>query len=445
MSLDKLRQKISNQSARLAVIGLGYVGLPLASEFARVGFQVWGVDAKNDRVDQVNRGIFPFSGNEPNLANQISEVVSRGRLKATTDYLILSDCDIILIAIETPIDEWNRPQYSALRHGLVNLSKVLQPGSLVIIESTIAPGTMQQLVLPVLNEGSGLIAGKDYYLGHCPERVMPGKLLSNLRSIDRVVGGMTAEVGEVMASLYRWIVQADLDITDWITAELVKTVENSYRDVQIAFANEVALVCEGVGGNVWRVRELVNKSPFRQMHLPGAGVGGHCIPKDPWLLADSASQSGAMLRLIPVARAINDSMPQHIAHLLVDAISEAGKRIQSSHILVLGYAYLEDSDDVRNSPSATLVQELEAAGAVITVHDSYVAEFQGDLMAMAGGCDALVVMVRHREYYNLDMPRLKGLLRPPPVLVDGRHVFDPVTLSAEGWIVRSLGIPATPG
>jgi UDP-N-acetyl-D-mannosaminuronic acid dehydrogenase len=281
---------------------------------------------------------------------------------------------------------------------------------------------MGHLVLPALEQGGELRLNRDFYLGHCPERVMPGKLLANLENLSRVVGGMTPETADTMALLYRFIVKADLDTTDCITAELVKTTENTYRDVQIAFANEVALICEAVGGDVWKVRELVNKSPYRNMHLPGAGVGGHCIPKDPWLLAYSVEGKDVPLRLIPAARAVNDSMPLHMVDMLQDALQSQGKDTRGAKILVMGYAYLEDSDDTRNSPSEVLVRRLQELGAKVQIHDPFVSAYQGDIYQLADGCDAAVVMVKHRTYEMIDLLELASQLRLP-ILIDGRHVF----------------------
>jgi UDP-N-acetyl-D-mannosaminuronic acid dehydrogenase len=206
--------------------------------------------------------------------------------------------------------------------------------------------------------------------------------------------------------------------------------------VQIAFANEVALICEAVGGDAWKVRELVNKSPGRQMLLPGAGVGGHCIPKDPWLLAYGAPDRA--LHLIPAARAVNSSMPIHMAELLDGALKEAGQILAGARILVLGYAYLEGADDIRNSPSETLVNELHQRAAVTVIHDPYVPEFDGSLEEKALGCNAAVLMVRHPEYLALDLEQLKSWLAEP-VLVDGRRAFDPETVQQAGWIYRGIG------
>jgi UDP-N-acetyl-D-mannosaminuronic acid dehydrogenase len=268
---------------------------------------------------------------------------------------------------------------------------------------------------------------------------MPGKLLANLRLMSRVCGGNTKQTSEAMVSLYRNIVEADLDEADWATAELVKTVENTYRDVQIAFANEVALICEEAGADVYRVRELVNKSPFRQMHLPGAGVGGHCIPKDPWLLAFGVMDRNVPLKLIPAARKINDGMPDHMVDLVSKALSKHQRNISEARILVLGYSYLENSDDIRNSPSAALVNRLELEGVNITIHDPFVEEFNGDILSKASGCDVVVVMVKHNEYLDIDLAKLKSKLRTP-IIVDGRRVFEPLTTRAMGFDYYGIGI-----
>jgi UDP-N-acetyl-D-mannosaminuronic acid dehydrogenase len=448
-----LLARIENRQAQLVIIGLGYVGLPLAARFAQVGFEVTGLDVNAEKVNAVNDGGCPIKGKEPGLADLIAQVVSAGTLRATTDYTVCHKADVILIAVETPIDSVNQPRYTALRAALRNLQPHLRSAKspirypqLVIIESTLAPGTTDKLVRPLLEAG-GHLAGRDFHLAHCPERVMPGRLLSNLAHMSRVVGGHTPEGARLSRALYTHIVEAELDTTDCVTAELVKTAENAYRDVQIAFANELALICEHVGADVWRVRELVNKSPGRDVLLPGAGVGGHCIPKDPWLLAYGASEM-VQAKLIPTAREINDYMPLHMAELTMDALEEVGVEIEGAQVAVLGYAYLENSDDARSTPSITLIHRLEELGADVRVHDPYVAQYQGDLAERLRGCDAVVVMVKHDLYQTLSLTRLREWLScsgrrlpgAPPVLVDGRRVFDRDEAVAAGFVFRGVGL-----
>jgi UDP-N-acetyl-D-mannosaminuronic acid dehydrogenase len=300
---------------------------------------------------------------------------------------------------------------------------------------------MRSVVVPVLEEGSGLDAAADLLLVHCPERVMPGKLLANLKACDRVIGGWTREAAEAAQVLYKRIVAGRLDVTNELTAEIVKTAENAYRDVQIAFANELALLCESVGADVWIVRELINRSPGRQVHYPGAGVGGHCVPKDPWLLIAGAGDPYAP-RLIPTARAINDSMPHHVTSLVVQGLQAHGREPAGSIVTVLGYAYLENSDDDRNSPSAALVADLRGMGAEVRIHDPRVLPYASarmDPVALAREADAVVLMVAHHEYRSLDLEALRHSMRTP-VLVDGRHVIDRAKAVEVGLDLLSLGV-----
>jgi UDP-N-acetyl-D-mannosaminuronic acid dehydrogenase len=438
MTQATLRKKIEDRTAILGVIGLGYVGLPVACKFAEAGFDVIGVDIKSDRVSQINAGQNPIEGREPGLAELLIKVTKSGQLKATTEYTQIDDADVIMVSVETPVGDDHKPGFKALRAALTSIGGIMKPGVLVIIESTIAPGTMDRLVAPVLEQTSGLKINDGFSLGHCPERVMPGKLLVNIERMPRVCGASSPETAETMMALYEVIVKGELDPTDCLTAELVKTTENAYRDANIAFANEVALICESVRGDVWKVRKLVNKVPDRLMLEPGAGVGGHCIPKDPWLLMYTANEERTALRLIPAAREINDSMPLHVVALLQDALKTAGSDIAGSRVLVMGYAYLADSDDTRNSPSALLVDSLQELGAEVIIHDPYIDEFQSDIWSVAVDIDAVVVMVRHSQYLDLDLVKLKATMKVP-VLVDGRNVFDPEQVQALEMEYRAVG------
>lgn len=437
MPSAELRQRIERREATIGVIGLGYVGLPVACVFAHAGFDVIAVDIKEDRVEAINAGHSPIGGNEPGLAELLFDVIASRRLHATTEYLSLARADAVLIAVQTPVDDEHKPRYVALTAACRSLGPVMKEGVLVIIESTVAPGTTDRVVRPLLEETSGRRLNEGFYLATCPERVMPGKLLRNLRQMNRVVGGSCPAAAELAVSLYRHIVQADLDPTDCVTAELVKTAENAYRDVQIAFANEVSLICEVAGGDVWQVRELVNRSRYRQMHLPGAGVGGHCIPKDPWLLAHGAD-GRVPLRVIPAARAVNDHMPIHVAELTADALEEAGVELKDAKIVVLGYAYLEDSDDTRNTPSEPLVRHLRKLGAHVLIHDPCVREYNFPLAEALIGTDCLVLMVRHRQYLQMDLAEVRSWMRTP-VIVDGRNAL--VQADGFGFIYRGVGRP----
>ncbi len=434
----ELLRAVEGKTARVVVLGLGYVGLPVACLFAEAGFPVVGIRRSQEKVDMINRGQSPIEGKEPGLAELLRRVVVGRKFRATTDYAACHQAQVVLLAVETPVEaETKKPAYRALRSALADLGPHLSPGTLVIIESTIAPRTMETVVRPALEDASGLRADKDFFLANCPERVMPGRLLQNIREMHRVVGGMTPDAAELAVAFYRHVVQGDLDPVDCITAEVVKTAENAYRDVQIAFANEMALICEDLGADVWQVRDLVNKAPYRAMHLPGAGVGGHCIPKDSWLLIASGSDD-LQARIMRAARAVNDSMPLHMVELTRRGLEEAGVGLEGARIAVLGYAYLENSDDTRNTPTEPLVQALRAAGAEVVIHDPYVREYQVPLGIVTKGADCVVVMVSHDEYRLLNLEELHGNLCHS-VLVDGRHLVDKDRARAAGFRYLCVG------
>ncbi len=427
----------------LCVVGLGYVGLPVAVKFAEAGFDVVGIDIIKTKVDMINNGVSPIGGKEPVLEEVLRDVVKSGKLRATNDYSVISDSDYVLIVVQTPFNLRSRePYYKALRGATKSVGQYLKKGTLVVIESTVAPGTTNNIVRPILESESGLKAGIDFLLACAPERVMPGKLLHNLVHLDRVIGGINEESTKAAMDLYSHIVKGQLFPTDSLTAEVVKTTENAYRDVQIAFANEIALLCENINVDVYKVRELVNRSPHRDMHLPGAGVGGHCLPKDSWLLTFGA-RGRHTPRLLAVAREINDGMPRHMAELCEDALKQAGTSVYGAKIAVLGAAYLEDSDDTRNSPAFTFIKALEVLGAQPIVHDPFVSEANGlvvtsDLDEALKDADCLALVTAHSVYSDIDLRHVKSLMRTP-VIVDGRKVFNKNECEDMGFIFRGIG------
>jgi UDP-N-acetyl-D-mannosaminuronic acid dehydrogenase len=431
-ALPSLRTAIEKRSATLGVIGLGYVGLPAACVIAEAGFNVTGIDIDAKRVEMINSGQSPIAGDEPGLASLLTRVIDSKRLRASTSHKDLAKADIVLICVDTPVEADHKPRFGALKSACQSLGAVLKKGALVIVESTVAPGTIDTIVRPALESATGGIAGERFHLGHCPERVMPGKLLRNMRTMNRVCGGSSPEVADAMVALYSTYVEGDLDPTDCLTAELVKTAENAYRDVSIAFANQLAVICEVVGGDVWRVRELVNKVPGRYVLLPGGGVGGHCIPKDSWLLATPLG-AAAEESLLGIARLVNDSMPAHVADLVGELAEPKSK------VAVLGYAYLENSDDTRNSPSAALKALLEERGYEVSVHDPFVHQYAGDVMQALRGADCAVVMVAHSAYRELDLGLAAEEMRRAQ-MVDARALFKAEALKAAGFKSRTIGV-----
>ncbi len=444
----------------IVVIGMGYVGIPCAALFADVpGLRVTGIQRRSERsgwkIDRLNSGGSPFEGDEPGLAELIRRVVLEKRtFRVTDDISACGEADAILIDVQTPVDEERAPQYESLRQVANGAGRHMAKDVLVIVESTVAPGTTQHVVQPLLEEASGMVAGRDFSLAYSYERVMPGKLLEFLTRLPRVVGGIDEQSTRRAVELYRHIVQAEIVQTDCLTAETAKTVENAYRDVNIAFANEMALICESLGIDVFELRRLVNNRPDRHMHMPGAGVGGHCLPKDPWLLTHGVNAYGQRKvhsDLLALAREINDAMPVHMADLVEEALAEVGKPMAGARVAVLGIAYLENSGDTRNTPALPLIRALRQRGASVIAHDPYVrqADFDAlqvgddvvllqDLRQALQGADCAALVTKHRDYLGVDLLQAVQCMGSP-VLVDGRDCLDPSACRRAGLDYHRLG------
>lgn len=440
------RAAVAHEDARVAVIGLGMVGIPLAVSLATANKTVTGLDLDEARVQALVNGEYPIGGHEPGLAEGVKREVSRGRLRATTQPdEALRDVDVAVVCVQTPFDTSTvEPRYDALRSALTDVGRRLRKGMLVIVESTIAPTTTARLIVPTLEQSSGLSASLDFHVAHCPERVTPGKLLANLKTLARVVGGHTPEAAERAIALYSTFVEAELSATDALTAEIVKTAENAYRDVQIAFANELAMICERLGADAVTVRELVNKSPGRFVHEAGGGVGGHCIPKDTWLLwypVKDAFRPTVMLG----ARKTNDAMPIHVAGLVGDALTRLGRTVEGSSVCILGAAYRHDTEDSRESPTVPLVEALRAAGALVRVHDPLsqgtmdtVPISSQPLPEFVEGADAVVLMTAHSAYREVPLAAILSKMRTR-LIVDGRSFWDPTEAGALGAAYVGVG------
>jgi len=437
---------------KIVVVGMGYVGIPCAALLADVDeFEVIGVQRRSKRsgwkIEYINKGKCPIGGDEPGLADLIADVVKRKKFEVTDDISVCQDADVILIDVQTPTDENNVPHYESLRSVSQSIGKYMKPKTLVVIESTVAPGTTENLVKPILEEMSGLKAGEDFYLAFSFERVRPGRLVRNIVHLPRIVGGINETCSQMALEVYSKIVKEKIHVTDCLTAETTKCVENAYRDVNVAYANEVALLCERLGINAYEVRELTNTLPNVDVHVPGAGVGGHCLPKDTWLLLYGVEKYGkpenGKIQILTKAREINDFMPGHMARLLEEAMGEANKTIEGSKITVLGFSFLENTDDTRNTPALPLINILEKKGAQVIVHDPFVKEFESialtdDLEGALKESDALVLVTRHRQYFDLKPEEVKALVQTP-VIVDGRNVFDLSLFNDNGFIAKAVG------
>jgi UDP-N-acetyl-D-mannosaminuronic acid dehydrogenase len=426
---------------KVAVIGLGYVGVPVAAALADAGNKVVGIDILPGKVELLNKGKGPIGGKEPGLDDLIKLNVQKKRLRASMDYGECRTAKAVIVSVETPInDKTKDANYRPLKAALRSLGANLREKTLVSVESTLSPGTMEKIIKPILQHRSGLKVGRDFFLVHAPERVTAGKLLSNLRTVDRVIGANDPGSLKAAIKLYSTITRGKLHPTNWVTSEIVKAAENAYWDVQIGFANEIALVCEDLGANAYEVRELVNSCPFRNMLYPGAGVGGPCIPKDPWLLVSVTSQG--KVSIIPAAREVNEFMPERLAQLAEEGLREAGRRIKGARIAVLGFSYREETEDTRNTPSVKVIRELRRKGAEVIIHDPYAPSQRGyhiirDLNKAVRKADALVIVTGHRAYRKMDLAKIGRKMRRR-VIVDGRNVF-PQGLGGRRFVYRGLG------
>jgi UDP-N-acetyl-D-mannosaminuronic acid dehydrogenase len=460
----QLEELKTHNSKLITVIGMGYVGIPAAVLLANAGHSVTGIQRRSKRsgwkIDWLNEGRCPIGGNEPELPEMLKKVVADGKFRVSDDYSSIKNAEIILIDVQTPTDENHIPQYESLREVSHQLGKLLLRGQVIIIESTVAPGTSEYLVKPILEQESGLKAGLPDGFGLCfsYERVMVGRLIHNIREYPKIVGGIDKESTRIAMEMYSTIVRGGVHGTNPMTAEVSKTVENAYRDVQIAFSNEVALLCESLGIDVYEVRKFVNglpndpsvphANPVRNMHFPGAGVGGHCLPKDTWLLMHGFKEYAKIRTKYPTsvltdARYLNDWMPVHMVDLLEEALKESGTTTEGATVGVMGYAFLENSDDPRNTPTVTLLEELDRRRIKYKIHDPYVKEderyiIMQDLDKALENCDAVIIMTKHDEYKSITPSKLNSFLKNK-VVIDGRNLLNPVEFIAEGFVFKGVG------
>ena len=451
---------------KIGVIGMGYVGIPAAALFADTprfdhvyGFQR-DSPSSGYKIAMLNQGESPLKGEEPDLEELLKKVVTAGKFQCTADFSRIQDLDAVTLSIQTPFlnKEDLLPDFSALQDGLRHVGKNLKPGMLVVLESTITPGSTGGFARAILEEESGLVAGRDFALAHAPERVMVGRLIRNIREHDRCVGGIDAVSTRRATELYSPVLTLGKVIPMTATAaEVTKTAENTFRDLQIAAANELALYCEAMGVNFYDVRagidSLKGEGITRAMLWPGAGVGGHCLTKDTFHLErgvqvlgrDRLDYPAGEPSLYVLARRINDFMPAHMFRLTKEALERAGRPLKGATIALLGWAFLANSDDTRNTPSEPFRDLLLQEGAAVSVHDPYVAEYPGvpvvpRVEEVLKGADAIVIFAGHHQYRALQAPVLKELSgKNHPVIVDGRNMVDPDTYIREGFIYKGIG------
>ena len=372
---EELIKKIQSKTLVMGVCGLGYVGLPLAVDKAKHGFQTIGFDVQQEKVDLVNAGK-NYIGDVVNA--DLEELVKTGKLRATSDFSFVKDVDFIAICVPTPLDKHQQPDISFVRESTIAISKHLTRGSIVVLESTTYPGTTEELLKPILEEGSGLKCGVDFYLGFSPERIDPGNLIYKTSNTPKVVGAIGADATEVIAKVYRAILEGDVTtVSSPAVAEMEKILENTYRNVNIGLINELAILCNKMHINIWEVVDAAKTKPYGfQAFYPGPGLGGHCIPLDPYYLSWKAREYGFHTSMIEASMMVNDRMPEYTVERAGKILNRYRKALNGSKVLVLGAAYKQDIDDYRESPAVRVMAEFRKTGALIDYYDPYVPKFR---------------------------------------------------------------------
>ena len=371
----QLMEKIAKKEIVCGVVGLGYVGLPLAVEKAKAGFKTIGFDISPERVDMVNNKI-NYIGDV--VDDDLTEIVGSGMLRATTNFAAVGKADFIAICVPTPLDDHQQPDISYVKVSSRQIAEHLSPNTMVVLESTTYPGTTEELIRPILENGSGLVCGKDFYLGFSPERVDPGNTYYKTKNTPKVVGAIGADAREVISAMYRAVLDSEVfEASSPAVAEMEKILENTYRNVNIGLVNELAQLCNRMGIDIWEVIEAAKTKPYGfQPFYPGPGLGGHCIPLDPYYLSWKAREYGFHTSMIESSMMINDRMPEYCVDRAMKILNRRGKALNGANVLLLGIAYKQDIDDYRESPALTVLALLDEYGAKAEFYDPYIQKFE---------------------------------------------------------------------
>jgi UDP-N-acetyl-D-glucosamine dehydrogenase len=404
---EELIKKLRNKEARVAVLGLGYVGLPLAVVFGEAGFHVTGIDPDSRKVDSLNQGVSYI----PDVKTEaVAKLVKSGHLTATTDFSVLQEMDAVSICVPTPLRQTGDPDMSFIISATDELAKYMHKGVVVVLQSTTYPGTTREVLLPRLGEEQGLTVGEDWFLAFSPERVDPGREDYTTKNTPKVMGGITEACGEVATAWYEGAIDNVYRVSSAEAAEMAKLLENTFRMINIGLVNELAIMCERLGVDVWEVIDAAATKPFGFMKFtPGPGLGGHCIPIDPLYLSWKMKSFNYNARFIELASEINTNMPRYVVSRVMEALNDLGKALKGSKVLVLGAAYKPDIDDVRESPALDVIGLLKQKGALVEYHDPYIPHIHHetddwhmdsikDVMASVKEADAVVIITNHSVY-----------------------------------------------
>lgn len=396
MIKENLLSKIEKRDIVVGVVGLGYVGLPLAVEKAKSGFKTIGFDVQDQKVEMVNAG-HNYIGDV--VDDDLAEIVKQGMLSATNDFSFIKDVDFVAICVPTPLDIHQQPDISYVKASTEAISRYMKKGTMVVLESTTYPGTTEELVRPILEKGSGLKCGEDFYLGFSPERVDPGNLIYKTKNTPKVVGAIGDDALEVIAAMYRAVLDSDVHtVSSPAIAEMEKILENTYRNINIGLVNELAILCNKMNINLWEVIEAAKTKPYGfQAFYPGPGLGGHCIPLDPYYLSWKAREYGFHTSMIESSMMINDRMPEYCMERASNILNRYKKSLNGSRILVLGVAYKQDIDDYRESPALVVIDILKGMGAEVKFYDPYILEYKHKGESCKGETDLTTELLKSAD------------------------------------------------
>ena len=444
-NLKDVKKSLNLRTLRVCVVGIGRIGLPTALSFAKSGLQTIGVDINENLVSTINSGVFPLK-DEPGYEEIFNDVIKNKMFSATTKIEdAIPNSDLILLSLPTPMDKNNVPDYSALRDSASKLSKFLSPNSLIIVESTVEPGFIEDEMVPIISKSDQLKIGENFFIGVCPENANPGEILHDFTNLPRLVGSINKQTTEIITLIYDFVFAVELVIMpDCKTANAVKLTTNVFRDINIAFISELSLMFEKLGIDTLKVLEAAKKKYNFQIHYPGAGVGGPCLPINSYQLLNAARRSGVNLSMIEYGRQINEKMPEHVIKLTLDAFKECKKPIQNNDILILGVSYKPDVKDIQLTPAKHVIKKLQDLGANIHIYDPYFSSSQvfginveENLDAVISKVDASIIITAHKEFQNISLSVFNKM--KSPILVDTRGIIDPMDAKQAKLIFRGLG------
>jgi UDP-N-acetyl-D-mannosaminuronic acid dehydrogenase len=443
MVSERLIEKIRMKKTNIAVLGLGHVGLPTAAIFAEAGYSVIGSDVKKDIVNAISS--LNLDTQEPRLEEIIRRVVKAGKLKAVADNVFATkQSDVMLICVQTPLTQSGEPDLRYLEKASDDVARGLTQGKLVVVVSTVPPGAIRNLVVEILQRESGLKCGNDFWLAYCPERMLPGKTIEEFRANVRLVGGFDARSAEIAVELFKNVTKGKILVTDIVNAEVAKLAENTFRYVNIAFANELALICEKLGADIVDVINLANTHPRVNIHRPGPGVGGPCLAKDSQLLLYPVKERCLQSKMIDYSRRLNEYMAEHVVKLVLKALKQADKAPEKAKIAVLGVAYKGEVSDPTNSPVEKIIHELMKFKVQVVVHDPYCkesfgAEKEGDLTKAVDRSDCMLVATDHKIFKEVKFEEIKELMNENPIVIDCKRIYNPKKVEKHGFIYYGIG------